>query len=109
MKVKPTPPAKPAAPATPPGEPVERIVNPFSPKVSFQRYNADSAKILQENTNQKWFRISLDASLAQLSAAGADNRELRGARRFIETLLDIGEKDTAVGKLPPIKLETYDS
>jgi hypothetical protein len=99
----------PAAPSVLPGEPENRVVNPFSPKIDFQKYNADSAVLLREHTNQKWLRLSLDASLTQLSASGADNRELRGARRLIETLLDIGEKDTPVGKLPPIKLETYDT
>ena len=83
-------------------------VKPFSPKEQYQLYQPDSALALAENTNKKWLRVSLDAALAQLSASGAENLELRGARRFIEVLLDLPEKETKLGKLPPLKLNTYD-
>jgi hypothetical protein len=44
-----------------------------------------------------------------MSAGGAENLELRGARRFIETLLDLAEKNTPLGKLPKTELTTFDS
>ena len=103
------PPATAAPSSPPPGEKTDSIVNPFSPKDDFQKYNTPAAKELQSHTNSPWLRVSLDAALSQLAAVGADNRELRGARRFIETLLDLPEKDTPAGKLPQIKLETYDA
>lgn len=83
-------------------------VTPFSPKEQFQRFQPDSAESLAINANQKWLRVSLDSSLAQLAAVGASNAELMGARRLITTLLDLSETNTKFGKLPQIKLETYD-
>ena len=84
-------------------------VNPFSSKEQYQRYQTDSAAELVMHTNSKWLRVSLDAALAQMSAGGAENLELRGARRFIEILLDLAEKNTPLGKLPKIELTTFDN
>jgi hypothetical protein len=84
-------------------------VTPFSPKEQYQRYQTDSAAELTSHTNSKWLRVSLDAALAQLSAVGAENLELRGARRFIETLLDLAEKNTRLGKLPKTELTTFEN
>jgi hypothetical protein len=84
-------------------------VNPFSPKEQYQKFQVESAAELVMHTNSKWLRVSLDAALAQMSAGGADDLELRGARRFIETLLDLAEKNTTVGKLPKIELTTFDN
>jgi hypothetical protein len=84
-------------------------VTPFSPKEQYQRFQVESAAELTSHTNSKWLRVSLDAALAQLSASGAENLELRGARRFIETLLDLAEKNTPLGKLPKIELTTFDN
>lgn len=91
-------------------EPKEvQVVRPFSPKEQYQKYQSDSARALQDVTNSKWLRVSLDAALAQLAAIGADNRELRGARRLIEILLELPEKDTPTSSIPPITLEILDS
>ena len=84
-------------------------VNPFSPKEQYQKFQVESATELVMHTNSKWLRVSLDAALAQMSAAGAENLELRGARRFIEVLLDLAEKNTPLGKLPKIELTTFDT
>lgn len=86
----------------------KEIALPFSPKDDFQKFHQDAFKELREQVNSKWLRVSLDSALTQLSAHGAENLELRGARRLIETLFDLSEKDTKTGKLPAIRLETYE-
>jgi hypothetical protein len=86
----------------------EPIVDAFSPKAQYQRFQADSAKALQEVTNSRWLRVSLDAALAQLASKGASSEKLLGARSFIEVLLDLPEKNTKIGQLPKVQLETYD-
>jgi hypothetical protein len=79
-------------------------MNEFNPKAQFLLYHKPEAELLQQQSAERWFKISLSSALAELAGRGANPDELKGARAFISVLLNLPEQLT-ITKLPIKSLE----
>ena len=76
----------------------------FSPKSQFILYHKEEAEALHQQSSERWFKISLNSALAQLAIHGASSDELKGARAFIDVLLNL-PLTTKIERLPIKTLE----
>jgi hypothetical protein len=83
-------------------------MNPTNPKEVFQAFQKDSAEELGRHYSSKWLVTSLGFSLQQMAAMGCSSEELTGARRFIQTLTNLHEKEKEPAKFPEKVLKTFD-
>lgn len=76
------------------------------PKADFQKFLPDLAKEARTQFPQPWFRMSAMTAMSQLCRDGVNQDEMRGAQRFLATLVNIGEPpEPEMAKFPVKQLE----
>ena len=81
----------------------------FSPKSDYQGFHADCSEELSKQHDKRWFTVSIAYALAQMTAANCTGEELSGARKFIQTLLNLPEKPGKLSGYPPRRLEALEN
>jgi hypothetical protein len=76
----------------------------FSPKQQFRDYHPDAAQELGKQHDKRWFCLALTHALAQVAAVGATQEEMMGARRFVQTLLNLFEESESLPQFPKREL-----
>lgn len=79
----------------------------FNPKINFTTFHKEEAESLIAQRESRWLTLALNAALAQL-AMTATGEELKGARRLIDTLLNLPDPIDTVGGYPVKELKTLD-
>lgn len=79
-------------------------MNDFVPRDLFQQRRND-AETLAAQANEPYMRTAMVYALSQLALNGASEAELKGARAFIHTFLNLSEKPSAPVTYPPKTLE----
>lgn len=77
---------------------------PLSPKFLFQQ-NEDQVKAFKAIAHNTHFLQGLSSSLSELAMRNITADELKGARRFIDVLLNIAEKESTPERMPVKKLD----
>ncbi len=80
----------------------------FSPKDAFQTFSKEEALELLRQRESRWFIMSLNAAMSLIAHNGADAAELKGARRLIDALLNLSDKEGEQKSYPIKELLTYD-
>jgi hypothetical protein len=73
----------------------------FSPKNLFQSLHKDETEALQRERSERWMKLAFTAALAELACRGASSDEIKGARAFVDVLLNL--PDTQKLERIPIK------
>lgn len=76
----------------------------LSPKSLFQQ-NEDQVKAFKAISHNTHFLQGLSSALAEFAGRDASPDELKGARRFIQVLLNIAEKETVPERMPVKRLD----
>jgi anaerobic ribonucleoside-triphosphate reductase len=77
-------------------------MNTFNPKLHFQTYHKAEMELLAQNVNNRWFNLALEYALLSHNSTA---EEMKGARDFINTLINLAEIDkTVTGNMPVITL-----
>lgn len=80
----------------------------FDPKSAFILFHQPEAERLMEERESRWLTLALNSSLAQLALTSTDAAELKGARRLVDTLLNLSDKSDVVAQYPVKELKTLD-
>lgn len=81
----------------------------FSPKDAFTTFHKEESQELMRQREARWFTLSLNSALAQVAHSGAEAAELKGARRLIDSLLNLPDKASEARSYPIKELKTYDA
>lgn len=73
----------------------------FSPKNLFQSLHKDEVEALQAQRSERWLKLAFSAAMAELACRGASSDEIKGARAFVDVLLNL--PDTQKLERLPIK------
>ena len=65
-------------------------MNTFNPKLHFQMYHKAEMELLAQNVNNRWFNLALEYALLSHNSTA---EEMKGAKDFINTLLNLAETD----------------
>lgn len=80
----------------------------FSVTDQFRNYQADSAELLLKQREQRWFVVSLDYALAHVASLGATKEELSGAKRLIQSLINLPDTPVERPSFPVRELTTFE-
>ena len=80
-------------------------MNAINPKADFIELMPEIAKESRSQLPQPWFKWASTTALAQFAHNGATAEELKGVRRFLETLVNIAETVPEPTRLPIKTLE----
>lgn len=77
-----------------------------NPKNTFQEFHPDAAQSARAQFPQPWFCTASMAAVAEMASQGATTDEMRGAQKLLTILINIGEGESEVPRLPVKTLET---
>lgn len=80
----------------------------FSPKEQFQKWHKEVAAQLRQEHQQGWFTISMDYALLLVSASGASEAEVHGAKRLIDAINNLAADKEEITKFPKQTLPSYE-
>lgn len=72
----------------------------IDPKGDFQKFSEDTAKLARSTFPQPWFRHTINTALAQVVMGGTTEMELNGIRKFLAVLVNLGETEIPVQRMP---------
>lgn len=82
-------------------------MNDFDPKHLFQTSRKELADTLAEQATAPWMRTALVYTLSHMALSGASAEELRGAKTFIVTFMNLSEKPPEPQTYPAKPLEHH--
>lgn len=80
----------------------------YSPRSHFEKFQKEAAEELGKHIDQKWFRLALDAALANTASQGLSSEEMQGVNRFIRNLMALCEPTDIPEPFPSPRLPSYD-
>ncbi len=81
----------------------------FTPRDSFQSFQADCAEELQRQRDQRWMRVSLAYALAQFAASGVTGEQMSGAKGLIAALYKLPDKEEPAKPFPKHELTVLEA
>lgn len=78
----------------------------LSPKSDFLKHHEESAKLLSSHREDKWLKISLTYTIAELTTQGIDGAILK---LFSDTFLQLAEPVSEQAQLPVQTLTSFDT
>lgn len=80
-------------------------MNSLAPRDIFQQSCKAEAEALATAAGQPWMRTAMIYTVSQMALSGATEQELAGARKFIQTFINLSEASKDAPTYPPKELQ----